>query len=137
MKNNLRNLCEQIQEGILTYADSGLVSLTQENLDELCEIVVSNFREFDSTSDYYQTNREQSFIIEEIEFDVSGFEDGYWAPGEWSEEELQQGLQKEWRGRIVGPVSEEELVDHITDLSGWCIRHLEYGAIVPANNLVK
>lgn len=133
METNLRNLCEQIQDGILTYADSGLVTLSQENLDALCEIVVRNFRKFDPDEDFPRVQEKQSFLIEDIEFDVSGFEDGYWAPGEWNEEELQAGLQKEWRGQITEPLLEEEIADYISDRSGWCVRSVEYSTLSPAS----
>lgn len=134
MDNNLRNLCEQIQEGILTYADSGLVTLSQENLDDLCEIVVRNFRKFDPDGYFplVQEKQPRSFLIEEIEFDVSGSEDGYRAPGEWSEQKLQERLQKEWRGQITEPLLEEEIADYISDRSGWCVSHLEYSTLTPA-----
>jgi hypothetical protein len=46
----LKSLSEQIQEDILSYAssvDDEKVFFTDDVLDELCEIVVSNFRAFD------------------------------------------------------------------------------------------
>lgn len=133
METNLRSLCERLQDDILTYANSGLVTLSQENLDDLCDIVVRNFRKFEPEEKFSLVQEKQSFLITEIEFDVSGFEYGYWAPGEWDEERLQTGLQKEWRGQITEPLLEEEIVDYITDRSGWCVRHLEYSTLTPAN----
>lgn len=124
MNNNLRNLCEQIQEGIRTYADSGLTTLSEENLDDLCEIVVQSFREFNPTEEFFLKQEKQSFLITEIEFDVSG---------ECHEIELQENLQKWWRGTITPPVIEEELADYISDRSGWCVRNLEYSTLTPAN----
>lgn len=126
MDNNLRDLCEQIQDGILTYADSGLATLSMENLDDLCEIVVQAFQRFSPDESFQLLSEKQSFLIKEIEFDVSGSEYGYWAPGEWSEEELQAGLQNEWIGKIVGPVLEEEITNLITDSSGWCVNQIAY-----------
>jgi hypothetical protein len=127
MNQELRNLCEQIQEGIITFAESSSsVGITCTELDSLCEIVVSNFQKFDSSELFQPVTEKATFAITNIEFDVSGSEYGYWAPGEWSEEELQAGLQNEWLGRIVGPILEDDLVDHITDVSGWCVRNVRY-----------
>lgn len=124
METNLRNLCEQIQEGIRTYADSGLITLSEENLDDLCEIVVQSFREFKPGEEFSSKQERKSFLITEIEFDVSG---------ECHEIELQENLQKWWRGTITPPVIEEELADYISDRSGWCVRNLEYSTLTPAN----
>lgn len=134
MDKDLRSLCEQIQEDILAFADSGDYSgFASDTLDQLCEIVVQNFRKFENEDDFSLVQEKRSFLIEEIEFDVSGSEDGYWAPGEWSEEELQVGLQKEWLGQIIEPVLEEEIADYISDRSGWCVRNLKYSTLIPAN----
>lgn len=123
MNNNLRSLCDQIQEDIVTFTSQSSIDITCTDLNNLCEIVVRNFRNFNA-EEANVFPREQSFLITDIEFDVSG---------ECQESELREDLQKQWRGTITPPMPEEELADFISDRSGWCVSHLEYSTLTPAN----
>lgn len=119
MNNILASLREQIQEDIRSYAAcENPPILTTEQVDFLCYIVVINF---DSLYQWYPkfAHLGQVFKIEEIEFDI-----------DWDEDldsclELQNSLVAEWEGRVIGPILEDDLVDYITEKSGWCINYIK------------
>lgn len=118
MEKELRNLCEQIQEDIIAFASSGVDvdTFTQSVIDELCDIVVRNFRGLTSPEESSFDPQSKFYQITDIDFDLSG---------EREEEFAQIVLKKVWQRRVIGPVSEEEIADHISDNSGWCVSRLK------------
>lgn len=65
------------------------------------------------------------YKITQIEFD---FDDVYDGEGEISDE-LKEEIYDDVMFRIWEVEEEEELVDEITDYSGWCVKSIDYQEI--------
>lgn len=65
------------------------------------------------------------YKITQIEFD---FDDDYDEEGEISDE-LKEEIYDDVMFRIWEVEEEEELVDEITDYSGWCVKSIDYQEI--------
>lgn len=65
------------------------------------------------------------YKITQIEFD---FDDDYDGEGEISDE-LKEEIYDDVMFRIWEVEEEEELVDEITDYSGWCVKSIDYQEI--------
>ena len=61
------------------------------------------------------------YKITEIEFDLTGDCREYIDP-----EILQHQLQKGYIGKVLNVNQEDELVDLISDKSGWCVNAIQY-----------
>lgn len=66
------------------------------------------------------------YKITQIEFD---FDDDYDGEGEISDE-LKEEIYDDVMFRIWEVENEEELVDEITDYSGWCIKSIDYQEVI-------
>lgn len=64
------------------------------------------------------------FQITKIDFDCSLDCDDDWS--ESDQIETEELLQKSYIGKIFEVDDEEDLVDLISDQSGWCISHIDY-----------
>jgi len=63
------------------------------------------------------------FQITQIEFDLSN--DGDDIPPEHVDL-VQQELQEEYIGQIITADDEDDLVDEVSCMSGWCIKSIDY-----------
>ena len=77
------------------------------------------------------------FQITNIDFDCSLDEDIFNEgpdPGDyWSESDricTEEKLAQEYTGRILEVDNEEDLVDEISDATGWCIKYIDYRIIL-------
>ena len=66
------------------------------------------------------------YKITQIEFD---FDDDYDEEGEISDE-LKEEIYDDGMFRIWEVEEEEELVDEITDYSGWCVKSIDYQEVI-------
>lgn len=66
------------------------------------------------------------YKITQIEFD---FDDDYDGEGEISDE-LKEEIYDDVMFRIWEVEEEEELVDEITDYSGWCVKSIDYQEVI-------
>lgn len=66
------------------------------------------------------------YKITQIEFD---FDDDYDGEGEISDE-LKEEIYDDVMFRIWEVENEEELVDEITDYSGWCVKSIDYQEVI-------
>ena len=66
------------------------------------------------------------YKITQIEFD---FDDDYDEEGEISDE-LKEEIYDDVMFRIWEVEEEEELVDEITDYSGWCVKSIDYQEVI-------
>ena len=88
--------------------------------------IIKDWKTFNETfsTDVDESNTKLKFKITDIDFDCSGDD---MSPEE--ESDMEQKLAKKYIGKVIAVDDEEDLVDHISDESSWCVSNIKYDVI--------